>query len=92
MRDTPKSSRPRAIPLATMTASRVINLYDVMDSAYDAPEIKAKSLGLGHVPIIEAHPRSVLGRQRSDCRRGVGPAHGQLRTCRGGALQRAQRR
>jgi hypothetical protein len=50
-----------AIPLATMTASRVINLYDVMDSAYDAPEIKAKSLGLGHVPIIEAHPRSVPG-------------------------------
>jgi hypothetical protein len=33
-----------AIPLATMTASRVINLYDLMDSAYDAPEIKAKSL------------------------------------------------
>jgi hypothetical protein len=25
-----------AIPLATMRASRVINLYDVMDSAYDA--------------------------------------------------------
>ena len=50
-----------AIPLATMTASRVINLYDVMDSAYDAPEIKAKSLGLGHVPIIEAHPRTVPG-------------------------------
>jgi len=50
-----------AIPLATMTASRVINLYDVMDSAYDAPEIKAKCLGLGHAPIIEAHPRSVPG-------------------------------
>jgi hypothetical protein len=50
-----------AIPLATMTAERVTNLYDLMDSAYDAPEIKAKSLGLGHVPIIEAHPRSVPG-------------------------------
>ena len=50
-----------AIPLATMTAKRVTNLYDLMDSAYDAPEIKAKSLALGHVPIIEAHPRSVPG-------------------------------
>src|SRR5262245_15720590 len=27
-----------AIPLATMTAGRVINLYDLMDCAYDAPE------------------------------------------------------
>jgi Transposase DDE domain/Transposase domain (DUF772) len=50
-----------AIPLATMTASRVINLYDLMDSAYDAPEIKAKSLALGHVPIIDPHPRNVPG-------------------------------
>jgi len=50
-----------AIPLAMMTASRVINLYDLMDSAYDAPEIKAKSLALGHVPIIDPHPRNVPG-------------------------------
>ena len=50
-----------AIPLATMTASRVTNLYDLMDSAYDAPEIKAKSRALGHVPIIDRHPRSVPG-------------------------------
>jgi hypothetical protein len=50
-----------AIPLATMTAGRVINLYDLMDSAYDAPEIKAKSLALGHVPIIDPHPRSLPG-------------------------------
>jgi Transposase DDE domain/Transposase domain (DUF772) len=50
-----------AIPLATMTASRVTNLYDLMDSAYDAPEIKAKSRALGHVPIIDPHPRSVPG-------------------------------
>ena len=32
-----------AIPLATITASRVTSLYDLMDSACDAPEIKAKS-------------------------------------------------
>lgn len=46
-----------AIPLATMTAGRVINLYDLMDSAYDAAEIKAHSQALGHVPIIDANPR-----------------------------------
>jgi hypothetical protein len=50
-----------AIPLATTTAKRVTNLYDLMDSAYDAPEIKANSLALGHVPIIDPHPRSVPG-------------------------------
>jgi len=41
-----------AIPLATMTASRVTSLYDVMDSAYDATEIIEHSRELGHVPII----------------------------------------
>jgi Transposase DDE domain/Transposase domain (DUF772) len=46
-----------ALPLATITAGRVTNLYDLMDSAYDAPEISAKSRSLGHVPIIEANPR-----------------------------------
>ncbi len=46
-----------AIPLATITASRVANLYDLMDSAYDAPEIWDKSRALGHVPIIDANPR-----------------------------------
>jgi hypothetical protein len=46
-----------AIPLATMTAGRVVNLYDLMDSAYDATEIKAHSRKLGHVPIIDVNPR-----------------------------------
>jgi hypothetical protein len=46
-----------AIPLSIITASRVTNLYDLMDSAYHAPEISAKSRELGHVPIIEANPR-----------------------------------
>jgi hypothetical protein len=46
-----------AIPLAAITASRVTNLYDLMDSAYDAPEIWDKSRALGHVPIIDANPR-----------------------------------
>ena len=46
-----------AIPLATMTAARCLNLYDLMDSAYDAPEIRAKSIALGHVPIIDHKTR-----------------------------------
>jgi hypothetical protein len=46
-----------AIPLARMTASRVTNLYDLMDSAYDAPEIADDSRALGHIPIIDANPR-----------------------------------
>lgn len=47
-----------AIPLATLTAGRVTSLYDLMDSAYDAPEIKQNSRALGHVPIIDKNPRS----------------------------------
>jgi hypothetical protein len=60
-----------AIPLATMTASRVTNLYDLMDSAYDAPEIWAYSRALGHVPLIEPHPRTTAGKAgtRAEARR-----------------------
>jgi hypothetical protein len=46
-----------AIPLATLTAGRVTNLYDLMDSAYDAPEIIAASRALGHVPIVAQQVR-----------------------------------
>lgn len=46
-----------AIPLAQMTAQRVTSFYDLMDSAYDAPQIHAYSRRLGHVPIIDPHPR-----------------------------------
>ena len=46
-----------AIPLAQMTAARVTSLYDLMDSAYDAPQIRAFSRSLGHVPIIDPNPR-----------------------------------
>jgi len=47
-----------AIPLAEMSALRTTNLYDMMDAAYDAPEIRAHSLALGHVPHIDVNPRS----------------------------------
>ena len=41
-----------------MTAARVTNLYDLMDAAYDAAEIRAHSESLGHVPIIDVNPRN----------------------------------
>lgn len=46
-----------AIPLAPLSAQRVTSLYDLMDSAYDAPQIHAFSRSLGHVPIIDPNPR-----------------------------------
>jgi hypothetical protein len=46
-----------AIPLAALSASRTTNLYDLMDSAYDAKPIHEYRRKLGHVPIIDAHPR-----------------------------------
>ena len=46
-----------ALPLAAMTGQRVTNLYDLMDSAYDAPIIREHSKSLGHVPIIDINPR-----------------------------------
>ncbi len=46
-----------AIPLAQMTSERITSLYDLMDSAYDAPQIKGFSRKLGHVPIIDHNPR-----------------------------------
>lgn len=46
-----------ALPLATLTRWRVINLYDLMDSAYDAPIIREYIRSLGHVPIIDINTR-----------------------------------
>jgi hypothetical protein len=46
-----------SIPLAQMTMRRVQSLYDLMDSAYDAPQIHQFSRQLGHVPIIDPNPR-----------------------------------
>jgi transposase len=46
-----------AIPLAKMSSERVTNLYDVMDSAYDVPQIHDMSRQLGHIPLIDIHPR-----------------------------------
>ena len=46
-----------AIPLSQMSSERLANLYDLMDAAYDSPEIHAFSKSLGHVPIIDNNPR-----------------------------------
>jgi hypothetical protein len=46
-----------AVPLATMTASRVTNLYDLMDAAYCSTELQEHSRSLGHVPLIDHNPR-----------------------------------
>jgi hypothetical protein len=52
-----------AIPLARVSAQRVTNLYDLMDSAYDAEEIRKQSRELGHVPIIDVNPRRDAARK-----------------------------
>lgn len=46
-----------AVPLMTMTSRRIVHLYELMDSAYDADPIHAHSRQLNHVPIIAPHPR-----------------------------------
>jgi hypothetical protein len=46
-----------AIPLAALSAERTTNLYDLMDAAYDAEEIRQHSRSLGHVPLIEINTR-----------------------------------
>jgi Transposase DDE domain/Transposase domain (DUF772) len=71
-----------ALPLATITAGRVTNLYDLMDSAYDAPEIRDNSRALGHVPIIDCNPR----------RGGKAPAEAEARAKRVAGYQLAEDR
>jgi len=50
-----------AIPLAAMTAERVVNLYDLMDAAHEAREIHAMREQLGRLPIIDTNPRRNKG-------------------------------
>ena len=54
-----------AIPLGTLTARRVENLYDLMDAAYDSIEIWAHSISLGHKPIIDVNPRRSVDMQEA---------------------------
>jgi hypothetical protein len=54
-----------AIPLATLTAERITNLYDLMDAAYDVPAIIEHSKSLDHVPLIDKNPRRNKELQKS---------------------------
>ena len=75
-----------ALPLAHLTAGRVTNLYDLMDSAYDAKEIRTCS-ELGHVPIIDPNPRPARASWRC---RGPRPA-GRALNVAAGDLRRIDR-
>ena len=46
-----------AIPLSSISANRVTNLYDLMDAAYCSTELRDHSRSLGHVPLIDHNPR-----------------------------------
>jgi len=61
-----------AIPLAIITNQRVTSLYDVMDAAYDAKEIREHCESLGHVPLIDPVQRAVpvVHRTQQDSLRG----------------------
>ena len=56
-----------AIPLATLSAERTTNLYDLMDAAYDADQIREHSRSLGHVPLIDVNPRLATRPGRRNC-------------------------
>ena len=47
-----------AIPLSLKSHRVATNLYDLMDAAYDHPEIRENSISLNHVPIIDKCPHS----------------------------------
>lgn len=51
-----------AIPLAIKCSKLVTNFYDLMDAAYDHPEIAEHSASLGHVPIIDKRPTSTAAK------------------------------
>ena len=46
-----------AIPLSALSAKKITNCYDLMDSAYDVPAIVAYSQRLNHIPLIDRNPR-----------------------------------
>ncbi len=77
-----------AIPLATLSAGRTTNLYDLMDAAYDAEPIRQHSRSLGHVPLIDTNPRrdkTLAEELRTEARQ---PEKSRLSACRAGSLQR----
>ena len=65
MRLSSKHDSQVAILLATITAGRVQNLYDLMDAAYHVSEIEMHSRQLNHVPLIDINPRRNAALQES---------------------------
>jgi len=55
-----------AIPLATKANQVATNFYDLMDAAYDHPEIKAHSISLGHIPIIDTCPHNKAQKEEKE--------------------------
>ena len=55
-----------AIPLATLTARRVNNLYNLIDSAYDTSEIRAFSTGWGMCRSLTQTPQATGGESREE--------------------------
>jgi hypothetical protein len=56
-----------AIPLAVKRSKVTVNLYDLMDAAYDFPEIAKHSRSLGHVPIIDKSPHNKVQKNEKEC-------------------------
>ena len=86
-----------ALPLATMTAQRVTNLYDLMDAAYDTQIIREHSRSLGHQPLIDYNNRGVEKRtfapheaQRFKERTSVERVYGRLKDEFGGRMIRVR--
>ena len=78
-----------AIPLATSSAERTTNLYDLMDAAYDAEPIRQHSRSLGHVPLIDTNPPPRQDAGGGTANRSPTPETSRLPACRAGSLQRA---
>ena len=86
-----------ALPLATMTAQRVTNLYDLMDAAYDTQIIREHSRSLGHQALIDYNNRGVEKRtfapheaQRFKERTSVERVYGRLKDEFGGRMIRVR--
>ena len=65
-----------------MTAARGTSLYDLMDAAYDAAEIRAHSEALGHVPIIDVNPRNHSAALKQQLKQEAKARHTAMRTPR----------
>lgn len=54
------------IPMMQKCAGRVTSLYDLCDAAYDTADVKGFSIGLGHVPVIDANRRQMADKPEMD--------------------------